>query len=91
MEGENNDSNKLVDVSEPLLNELEAPNINISIKEGNTSFFQTCFNGLNSITGTPPFFTFHHSITKYYVNRAESKFGSVCLGYDSTREFIFKS
>ncbi|XP_057524944.1 amino acid transporter AVT1I-like [Amaranthus tricolor] len=51
MEGENNDSNKLVDVSEPLLNELEAPNINISIKEGNTSFFQTCFNGLNSITG----------------------------------------
>ncbi|CAO2820295.1 unnamed protein product [Amaranthus hypochondriacus] len=47
MEGEN----KVVDVSEPLLNELEAPNINISIKEANTSFFKTCFNALNSITG----------------------------------------
>lgn len=86
MEGEN----KVVDVSEPLLNELEAPNINISIKEANTSFFKTCFNALNSITGTPLFFTFFSSISRYYVSGAEFRFESVYLNHDSIQNFVFE-
>jgi len=36
-------------LNQPLLEEMEANNH--SVKEGNTGFFKTVFNGLNAITG----------------------------------------